>query len=145
MGIKRFIDRYNPAQVCAIPCAGHTSLEGEPPKMAVDIVWSHLVQFKLKNPYWKRVNGPEAEDVEWRPHWTTGSQGRGSWPRFIAELRKRRFSGVVCLDAESIDRLDHLTHPATAESLLNTAMRRQPSVWWWKISHSRAPSSNRLP
>ena len=100
MGLKHFIDRYDAVQVCAIPCTGHTALEGEPPEMAIDIIWSHLAQFKLKNAYWKRVNGPEAADVEWRPHWTTGRQGRASWPRFAAELGSRGFAGVVCLDAE---------------------------------------------
>ena len=103
MGIKQFVERYDPAQVCAIPCAGHTALEGEPPEMAIDIIWSHLVQFKLKNAYWRRTNGPEAADVEWRPHWTTGRQGRASWPRFAAELGSRGFAGVVCLDAEYSD------------------------------------------
>ena len=103
MGVKHFIDRYDRRQVCAIPCAGHTALDGESPHMAIDIIWSHLVQFKLKNAYWERGNGTEAEDVEWRPHWTTGRQGLASWPRFVNELDKRGFDGVVCLDAEYSD------------------------------------------
>ena len=100
MGVRHLIERYDRRHICAIPCAGHTALDGESPHMAIDIVWSHLAQFKLKNAFWKRVNGPEAEDVEWRPHWTTGRQGLASWPRFAAELNKRGFGGVVCLDAE---------------------------------------------
>jgi len=103
MGIRHLIERYDRRHLCAIPCAGHTALNGESPHMAVDIAWSHLTQFKLKNAFWRRVNGPEAEDVEWRPHWTSGRQGLASWPRFAEELNKRGFSGVVCLDAEYSD------------------------------------------
>ena len=103
MGVKHLLDRYDSRHIGAIPCAGHTALNGESPHMAIDIIWSHLVQFKLKNAYWKRVNGPEAEDVEWRPHWTTGRQGLASWPRFAAALTERGFGGVVCLDAEYDD------------------------------------------
>ena len=54
MGIKHLIDCYDPSHICAIPCAGHTALNGESPEMAIDIVWSHLSQFKLKNAYWRR-------------------------------------------------------------------------------------------
>ena len=103
MGLHHLLARYDRHHVCAIPCAGHTALNGESPHMAIDIAWSHLVQFKLKNAYWRRVNGPEAEDVKWRPHWTTGRQGLASWPRFAQELNDRGFSGVVCLDAEYSD------------------------------------------
>ena len=103
MGIKHLIDRYDPSHICAIPCAGHTALNGESPEMAIDIVWSHLSQFKLKNAYWRRQTGPEAENVEWRPYWTTGRQGLASWPRSVAELKRRGFSGVVCMDAEYHD------------------------------------------
>ena len=48
MGIKHLIDRYDPSHICAIPCAGHTALNGESPEMAIDIVWSHLSQFKAQ-------------------------------------------------------------------------------------------------
>ena len=110
LGLRHLMEKYNPQHVGAIWCAGHNAIGGEFPDTAIDIVWSHLCQVKFKNVFWERKTGPEAEDVLWRPHWTSGRQGLASWPWVADELKKRGFTGVICLDAEyddeaSIDRL----------------------------------------
>lgn len=103
MGLKHLIDRYNPRHIAAVWDAAHNALNGEEPEMAIDIIWSHLCMVNLKNAYWQRVNGPEAEQAEWRPYWTLGRHGLASWPRVTAELKRRAYSGVICLPAEYSD------------------------------------------
>jgi len=57
----------------------------------------------LKNAFWQRKNGPEAESAVWAQHWTTGRHGLASWPRVAAELKRRNWSGVLCCSAEYSD------------------------------------------
>jgi sugar phosphate isomerase/epimerase len=103
MGLRHLIERYDPRLIGAVWDAAHNALNGEDPEMAIDIVWSHLCMVNLKNAYWRRINGPEAEDTKWQPWWTTGSQGLASWPRVTAELKRRNYPGVICLTAEYSD------------------------------------------
>jgi sugar phosphate isomerase/epimerase len=110
MGLRRLIEKYDPRLIGAVWDAAHNALNGEDPEMGIDIVWSHLCMVNLKNAYWRRTNGPEAEQVTWRPWWTSGRQGLANWPRVAAELKRRTYHGVVCLTAEysdegSVDRL----------------------------------------
>ena len=64
----------------------------------------------LKNAYWRRVSGPEAARAAWKIYWTSGAQGRASWPRVIAKLKAIGYSGPICFSAEYSDeaRLDEL-------------------------------------
>jgi len=103
MGIRHLIERYDPKQICAVLDAGHTALEGEEPELAIDIVWSHLGMVNLKNAFRRARNGPEAEWVQWDVYWTTGRHGFAPWHRYAAELKRRNWSGVVCLTAEYAD------------------------------------------
>jgi sugar phosphate isomerase/epimerase len=103
MGLRHLIERYDPRRIAAVWDAAHNALNGEEPEMALDIIWSHLCMVNLKNAFWRRAGGPEAEDVRWRPWWTTGRQGLASWPRVAAELRRRAYRGVICLTAEYSD------------------------------------------
>jgi hypothetical protein len=57
----------------------------------------------LKNAYWRRLSGPEADVARWEPYWTSGRHGLASWPRVAAELARRSYEGVVCLTAEYSD------------------------------------------
>jgi hypothetical protein len=57
----------------------------------------------LKNAYWQRATGPEAEHAAWRPYWTSGRQGLASWPRVARELKRRGYTGVLCFSAEYTD------------------------------------------
>jgi hypothetical protein len=57
----------------------------------------------LKNAFWRRRNGPEADHAQWDTYWTSGRQGLASWPRVAAELKRRHWRGVLCLSAEYSD------------------------------------------
>ncbi len=103
IGLMHLIKGYDPKLVGAVLDPAHCGLDGEPDDMAIDIVWSHLVLVNLKSAFWKRSTGPEAEDVEWKKHWTTGRHGLTSWPKVAAELKKREYKGDYCLTAEYSD------------------------------------------
>ena len=103
MGIRHLIEKYDPKHICAVLDQAHCGLNGEPPEYAIDIVWSHLRVFNLKSAYWLRTNGPEAIVAEWKQFWTTGPHGLAYWPRAVAELKKRNYSGDICLTAEYSD------------------------------------------
>jgi len=103
MGLWHLIEKYDPRYIGAVWDAAHNGLQGEEPELALDIVWSHLCMVNLKNAFWRRTTGPEAEHVQWRPYWTSGRQGLVSWPRVAAELKRRNYKGVVCLTAEYSD------------------------------------------
>ncbi len=103
MGLRHLIEKYDPARIAAVWDAAHNGLSGEEPELAIDILWSHLCMVNLKNAYWRRVSGPEAEQVTWRPWWTSGRQGLANWARVANELKRRAYSGVVCLTAEYSD------------------------------------------
>lgn len=103
LGIRHLIEHYDPKFFCAVLDQAHCGLNGEPPEYAIDIVWSHLRVVNLKSAFWLRTNGPEAEVAEWKHYWTTGRHGLALWPRVVAELKKRQFSGDICLTAEYSD------------------------------------------
>jgi sugar phosphate isomerase/epimerase len=84
----------------AIWDAAHDALAGIDPETGLDVVWDRLAMVNLKNAYYERTNGPEAEVAQWTRHFTAGNQGLASWPRIAAELRRRNYAGPVCLTAE---------------------------------------------
>lgn len=91
---------FGPAHVGVIWDAAHDALAGYAPETGLEAVWDQLVMVNLKNAYYERTNGPEAETAEWRSHFTTGRHGLASWPRVAAELIRRGYQGTVCLTAE---------------------------------------------
>ena len=103
LGLHHLLEPFEPRHVAAVWCPAHNAIGGEFPDTAVDIVWPHLCQVKFKNVFWERKTGTEVDDVLWRPHWTSGSQGLASWPWVADELQQRGFDGVICLDAEYDD------------------------------------------
>jgi sugar phosphate isomerase/epimerase len=103
LGLRHLIERYDPRHIAAVWDAAHNALSGEEPEYAIDIVWSHLGMVNLKNAFWQRANGPEAEVARWQPYWTSGRHGLASWPRVAAELKRRGYRGTVCLTAEYSD------------------------------------------
>jgi sugar phosphate isomerase/epimerase len=103
MGLRSLLLKYDPRHVAAVWDAAHNALNGEEPEDAIDIIWSHLCLVNLKNAFWQRETGPEAEHVTWRPYWTSGRQGLASWPRVAAELKRRGYRGGICLPAEYSD------------------------------------------
>jgi sugar phosphate isomerase/epimerase len=110
MGIRHLIEKYDRRQIGAVLDFAHCALHGEIPELALDIVWSHLCMVNLKNAYWQRTNGPEALAATYSYYWTSGRQGLASWKRVVEVLKRRGYSGPVCLtaeytDEEAVDRL----------------------------------------
>lgn len=99
-GLMRLVGDFDPKYIGVIWDAAHNALSGEEPEMGLDIVWSHLYMVNLKNGYWKRITGPEAEIAEWKVYWTSGRHGLANWKRVADYLKKRDYRGVICLTAE---------------------------------------------
>jgi sugar phosphate isomerase/epimerase len=103
MGLRHLLEGYDPRYIGAVWDPAHNSLNGEEPELALDIIWPYLRMVNLKNAYWQRATGPEAEHATWRPYWTSGRQGLASWPRVARELKRRGYTGVLCFSAEYTD------------------------------------------
>ncbi len=115
MGLRHLMEKYDRKHIAAVWDAAHNALNGEEPELGIDIIWDHLCMVNLKNAYWQRRNGPEAEVAEWGVYWTSGRQGLASWPRVVAELKRRNYNGVVCLTAEYSD--EHAVDRLIAEDI----------------------------
>jgi sugar phosphate isomerase/epimerase len=130
MGLRQLLDGFDPQVIGAVWDAAHNALSGEDPAHAIDIIWPQLAMVNLKNAFWRRISGPEAADVTWRPYWTSGRQGLASWPRVAQLLRQRGYAGVVCLPAEYSDEADVARliagDVAYAQSLWADGLEAQP-------------------
>lgn len=103
LGLHNLVRAYEPRYVGIIWDAAHNALEGMEPELALDVVASHLCCVNLKNGYWRRLSAPEAEVAEWKVYWTSGRQGRASWPRVVDKLKTMNYTGPICLTAEYSD------------------------------------------
>ena len=103
MGLYHLLKDYDPRYMAAIWDAAHNALEGESPEIALDILAGYLCLVNLKNAYWQRTTGPEAEVAEWTVYWTAGHLGRASWPRVAEKLKAMNYEGAICLTAEYSD------------------------------------------
>jgi len=103
MEVLHLIEDFDPKYIGAIWDAAHSGLAGEEPEQALDIVWSHLCMVNFKNAFYRRINGPEADEAQWGRFFTTGNHGLCSWPRAVKYLKKRGYKGTVCLPAEYTD------------------------------------------
>jgi sugar phosphate isomerase/epimerase len=102
--LRHLLAGFDPRHVCAVWDAAHEAIAGTgQPEFAIEMLEPWLRIVNLKNAYWKRVTGPEAEDVEWVSYWTSGRQGMASWPRVAKELKRRHWQGIVCVTAEYSD------------------------------------------
>ncbi|MCE2472412.1 MAG: TIM barrel protein [Anaerolineae bacterium] len=103
MGVFQLLKDYDRRHVAAVWDPAHNALEGIDSEAALDIVAPYLCVVNLKNGYWRRTSGPEAEVAEWRVYWTSGAQGRASWSRVIAKLGAIDYRGPICFSAEYTD------------------------------------------
>ena len=110
MGMFNLVKDYDPQYVAAYWDPAHNALEGMNSDSALDVLASHLCVVNLKNAYWRRISGPEAEVAEWKIYWTSGAQGRASWSKVIAKLKTIDYRGPICFSAEysDEDRVDEL-------------------------------------
>jgi sugar phosphate isomerase/epimerase len=95
---------YDPQYIAAVWDAGHSGLAGESPRYALDCLWDRLCMVNFKAAHWFRTN-PEAlaEEAQWGVRWITGKNGMGGWKAAVDYLKRRGFSGTVCLPAEYSD------------------------------------------
>lgn len=104
MEMLHLVEDFDPKYIGIIWDAAHSGLAGEEPEQALDIAWSHLCMVNFKNAFYRRVNGPEAEEAKWERFFTTGPHGLCSWSKAVEYLKKRGFEGTICLSAEYDDR-----------------------------------------
>jgi sugar phosphate isomerase/epimerase len=107
-GLRSLVEGCDPRYIGVVWDAAHEALDGMEPELALDMVWSHLCMVNLKNAFWDRRpeaarSGNPRQTAEWQVYWTTGPEGRASWPRVAQELQRRAYRGVVCLTAEYTD------------------------------------------
>lgn len=100
MGLRRILEKLDSKWICAVWDAAHNALNGEPPAFGIDIVKEYLCMVNLKNAYWQRVNGPEAEYARYKAYFTDGRNGLAPWPDIVEILNTMDFDGVICLTAE---------------------------------------------
>ena len=105
-GLRLLLAAVDQRWVGAIWDAAHDALAGLEPENGLDLVWDRLFMVNLKNAHYESKNEPEACQAEWARHFTTGRHGLASWPRVLAELKRRNYSGTVCLTAEHDDEGD---------------------------------------
>lgn len=110
MGALSLLRDLDPRYAALVWDPAHQALEGMDSDAALDVIAAHLCMVNLKNAYWRRTSGPEAAEATWRIWWTSGAQGRASWRRVIARLRKLDYRGPICFSAEysAEERVDEL-------------------------------------
>ncbi|MDR1901673.1 MAG: sugar phosphate isomerase/epimerase [Treponema sp.] len=95
---------YDPKYIAAVWDAGHSGLAGEPPRYALDCLWDHLCMVNFKAAHWFRKNeAAQEEEAQWGVNWVPGGRGMGSWKEAVDYLKKRNYSGTICLPAEYSD------------------------------------------
>ncbi len=110
LGLYHLLKDYDPRYVGAIWDAAHNALQGMDMDAALDVVAPYLCCVNLKNGFWQRINGPEAEVASWKVYWTSGRHGQASWPAVVQRLKAMDYRGPICLtaeysDHEAVDRL----------------------------------------
>ena len=108
-GINSTMEMYNLLKdydinfVGGIWDAAHSGLAGEAPEQALDIIKNNLTIVNFKYAFFKRMNGPEAEEAVFEWYFTTARQGKCSWRRSLAHLKKIGYAGNICLTVEYTD------------------------------------------
>jgi sugar phosphate isomerase/epimerase len=96
---------YDPKCIAAVWDAGHSGLAGEDPCYAIDCLWDHLCMLNFKAAHWFRRNpdAPATEEAQWGVNWVPGRLGMSNWKDAVNYLKKRGYTGTVCLPAEYSD------------------------------------------
>ena len=130
MGAYHLLKDYDPRYVAAVWDPAHNALHGMHSDDALDVLAPYLCVVNLKNAYWRRISGPEAEVAEWKIYFTSGAEGRASWAQVINKLKALDYRGPICFSAEYSDeeRVDELIVKdlAFARDLLRNAPIPRP-------------------
>jgi sugar phosphate isomerase/epimerase len=100
MELRRLVEPFDAKYIAAIWDTAHSGLAGEEPEQALDIIWDKLCLINFKNAYYRQINGPEADQAEWKPYFTLGRYGAAHYPRIAAYIKQRGYKGDICLPAE---------------------------------------------
>lgn len=108
--LRAFLKNLDPRLVGAVWDSAHDAIAGVPPETGLDALWDRLIMVNLKNACYKRISGNAGMSAEWEVEFTSGREGLASWPRIVSVLRRKSYSGTVCLTAEysaaeEVDRL----------------------------------------
>ncbi|GHV37345.1 hypothetical protein AGMMS49546_04820 [Spirochaetia bacterium] len=99
-GLMRFVGRFPVEQVGAVLDLAHCAITGEITEFALDIAASHLIMVNIKAGYLHRSNYATAPEAAWKTVWVPGRHGALSWTHAAEELKKRNYTGPICLTAE---------------------------------------------
>ena len=95
---------YDPKCIASVWDAGHAGLAGESPRYGLDCLWNNLCMVNFKNAYWYRKNPAAlADPAQWGPYWVPARSGMCNWKDAVDYLKKRGYSGTICLPAEYTD------------------------------------------
>ncbi|MBT3272021.1 MAG: TIM barrel protein [Spirochaetales bacterium] len=100
IGLMHLIEKYDPRNISAVLDPAHCAVDGETEEMALDIVWSHLSLINFKSASHRRANRITAPEAEWEILWTTSQHSGYSWRKMVSLLKKKGYSGDICLPAE---------------------------------------------
>lgn len=95
-GLRSLLAPLPAKSVGAVWDAAHNALEGEGFGFALELIYGpYFKMLNLKNGYKRR-----GDDGKWRTVWCKGEEGLADWKGVAEALKKRGFTGVVCLTAE---------------------------------------------
>jgi|LFRM01.1.fsa_nt_gb sugar phosphate isomerase/epimerase len=103
MELRHVLEGLDTSWIGAIWDAAHSALAGECPEQALDILWDYLFLANFKNAYYQHVTQPSPDGSDrmvFKPYFTTAREGMADWPRALALLLERGYTGVLCMPAE---------------------------------------------
>lgn len=96
----RIAGHFDPKHIGVIWDAAHSGLANENTEQAIDLCWSHLCLVNFKNGRMQMYGRGADGAAQFHPYMCAGPDGQTSWPRAVAWLKKRGYSGTWCMPAE---------------------------------------------
>ena len=113
--MMRIVSKFDPKYIGAIWDAAHSGLAGEDPEQAIDVCWSHLCLVNFKNARYQMYGRSMDGSAVYKAYFCPGTDGQCSWPRAVAHLKEKGYTGTWCMPAEYTD--------PTAEEQVEYAIR----------------------
>jgi len=100
LGIHQLLQGIPKEIAGAVLDFAHCGLDGEPTKMAYDIVKDNLLLINFKGAFKFRTNGPDEDEAQWQIHWATGRNSLYSWKEAVDLLKEKKWDSPICMPAE---------------------------------------------